>query len=209
MLESMVQNPRPTRAEVTDVANAIWDGTDAVMLSAETAAGQYPVQAVAMMDRIARAAERDRRYMHLHDDDAVHAPAPAVGTAQFRFAGDDIPNAIGAAARALEEALPDVDAIVAFTRDGDTARLLSKRRPVTPVLALTEDESVYRRLALYWGVLPVRSTPASDLPALLREAERAARDTGISKPGDILLVVGHLPAETPGSTNFMMLHRVE
>ena len=193
MLESMVHSPRPTRAEATDVANAIWDGTDAVMLSAETAAGEYPVEAVQMMDRIARMAEQERRYMHLDE------------SMQER---KDFPHAIGLAARAVSATLPDVAAIVAFTRDGATARLISKERPADLVLALTDDEAVYRRLALYWGVQPVRSAPAADLPAMLREAERAARTAGLARPGDAILVVGHQPPEAPGSTNFMTLHRL-
>ncbi len=193
MLESMVHNPRPTRAEVTDVANAIWDGTDAVMLSAETAAGEFPVETVSMMDRIARTAERDREFMQLYASIRQHP---------------DFPHAVGLAARAVNGALPDVTAIVAFTREGDTARLVSKDRPAAPVLALTDDESVYHRMALYWGIEPVLSDPCDDLPAMLREGERAARAAGVAEPGDALLILGHHPPDAPGSTNFMTLHRV-
>ncbi|MFN8558890.1 MAG: pyruvate kinase [Dehalococcoidia bacterium] len=213
MLESMVHNPRPTRAEATDVANAVWDGTDAVMLSAETAAGEYPVEAVRMMDRIARAAEAERGYM-LHAPGPRHAPPAATTPAALRAAhapdGEerDFPYAVGAAARIVEGVLPDVAAIVAFTRDGATARLISKERPWAPVLALTDDAAVERRLALYWGVRAALSAPVADLPGMLREAERAALAAGLARPGDALLVVGHLPPESPGSTNFMTLHRV-
>jgi pyruvate kinase len=193
MLESMTHSPRPTRAETTDVANAIWDGTDAVMLSAETAAGEFPVEAVSMMHRIARAAESDPEYTHASE---IASGCP------------DFPHAIARATRAVCAALPDVAAIVAFTRDGSTARLISKDRPTRPVLALTDDPAVFPRLALYWGVQPVRSAPAADLPSMLREAERAAREAGVAGDGDALVIAGHLPAEAPGSTNFVTLHRV-
>jgi pyruvate kinase len=193
MLESMVHSPRPTRAETTDVANAIWDGTDAVMLSAETAVGEHPSETVAMMDRIARAAERDRAYLHIEEP-----PSPL----------PDFAHAVGRAARIVTTALPDVAAIVAFTREGATARLMSKEHPTRPILALTHDETTYRRMALYRGVHPLLSPPASALGELLREAERAAREARLAGSGDALLVVGHLPPEVPGSTNFMMLHRI-
>ncbi len=195
MLESMVRSPVPTRAEATDVANAVWDGTDALMLSAETAVGAHPVEAVAVMDRIARAAERERSYLR---------PTPAeVGRPDFA-------RAIGLAARAAGDALRDVAAVVAFTRDGATARLVASDRPAVPVLALTEDAAVCRRLALVWGVIPVLSRAGGDLDLgeLLREAEGAAQSVGVAAPGDTLLVLGHLPAEAPGSTNFLTLHRV-
>jgi pyruvate kinase len=193
MLESMVRNPVPTRAEATDVANAIWDGTDALMLSAETAAGSYPVEAVAVMDRIARTAERERAYLR---------PAPPEAERP------DFARAVGLAARAVSGALHDVAAIVAFTRDGATARLVAADRPAVPVLALTEDPAVCRRLALVWGVVPVLGRADGTLGELLREAERAARTTGAAAPGEAVLVLGHLPPEAPGSTNFLTLHRV-
>lgn len=193
MLESMVRNPVPTRAEATDVANAIWDGTDALMLSAETAAGAHPVEAVAVMDRIARMAERERAYLR---------PAPPE-TRRLEFA-----RAVALAARAAGEALPDVAAIVAFTRDGATARLVAADRPAMPVLALTEDPSLYRRLALVWGVVPMLGHAGGNLGELLHEAERAALATGAAMPGETVLVLGHLPPEAPGSTNFLTLHRI-
>jgi pyruvate kinase len=115
---------------------------------------------------------------------------------------------VGLAARAVSEALPDLAAIVAFTRDGATARLMSIERLTVPMLALTDDEAVYRRMALFWGAEPVTSAAVSGLPAMLREAERAATAHIGSVPGDTLLVVGHFPPEAPGSTNFMTLHRV-
>lgn len=194
MLESMVHNPRPTRAEVTDVANAIWDGTDAVMLSAETAAGAHPVAAVAVMDRVARRAEAERAYLHMTWGEGLRA---------------DVPHAIGLAAHTVSGSLSGVAAIVAFTRDGATARLISKDRPAVPILALTDDDSVWRRLALVWGVHPIRSAPVAAMPAMLAEADRAAREAGVAATGDTLLVVGHFPPEAPGSTNFLTLHQIE
>jgi pyruvate kinase len=193
MLESMTHSTRPTRAEAADVANAIWDGTDAVMLSAETAAGEYPVEAVSMMDRIARAAEAAQAY--------AHPGAPKLASADF-------PHAIARATRALCESLPDVAAVVAFTRNGPTARLLSKDRPPRPIVALTDDPVVLTRMALYWGVAPQISGPAASMTALLEAAERAARDAGVGGDGDAIVVTGHLPPEAPGSTNFVMLHRL-
>ena len=193
MLDSMTRNPRPTRAEVTDVANAIWDGTDAVMLSAETAAGEYPIDAVRMMDRIARTAEAEASYAH---ESAVMPDCP------------DFPHAIARATRAICASLPDVRAVVAFTRDGATARLMSKDRTSRPILAMTDDPVVLPRLALYWGVRPVLSAATPDLPSMLREAERAAREAGLAQTGDSLAIAGHLPQEAPGSTNFVTLHQV-
>lgn len=193
MLDSMTHSPRPTRAEASDVTNAIWDGSDAVMLSAETAAGEFPVETVMMMDRLARAAEREPQFMHL------------IGmTAQ----SNDYPHAIALSAHDICAALPGIAAIVAFTRDGSTARLISKDRPEPPVIAITDDEAVFHRMALYWGVQPVRGAPVSELRDMLHEAERAARLTGVADTGDTLLIVGHLPLEAPGSTNFLTLHRV-
>lgn len=193
MLESMVRNPVPTRAEATDVANAIWDGTDALMLSAETAVGAYPVEAVTVMDRIARAAERERSYLR---PTSLEADRP------------DFARAVGLATRVVSGALHDVAAIVAFTRDGATARLVASDRPAVPILALTEDAAVCRRLTLVWGVIPVLGRIGGDLSELLREADRAVLAVGAARPGEAVLVLGHLPPEAPGTTNFLTLHRV-
>ena len=193
MLESMVQNPRPTRAEATDVANAIWDGSDAVMLSAETAAGAYPVEAVMMMRRIALTAERDRRFLH------IDAGPPRLA---------DFPAAISSATAAIVRGSDGIRAIIAFTRDGASARLIARDRPEAPVLAITDDESVQRRLALIWGVTPMLGAPAGDLTVMLAEAKRVASGTGAAAPGDALLLIGHLPPDAPGSTNFALLHRL-
>jgi pyruvate kinase len=192
MLESMVHEQRPTRAEVTDVANAIWDGTDAVMLSAETSIGAHPVAAVAMMDRIARAAEREPQYLHREP---------------VQRAADDVAQTISLAAFHVA-ATPGVRAIAAFTRNGATARVVSKERPAVPILGFCADEAIARRLALYHGVIPIPGADWSDLPSMLRAAEAHAGSNAVPAAGDMLVVLGHLPVEIPGSTNFLMLHRV-
>jgi pyruvate kinase len=192
MLESMVREPRPTRAEVTDVANAIWDGTDAVMLSAETSIGAHPVAAVAMMDRIVRAAEREPQYLQRE---------------VVRRATDDVAQTISLAAFHVG-ATPGVRAIAAFTRNGATARLVSKERPDVPILGFCADEPIARRLALYHGVIPIPGVDWAGLPAMLRAAETYGRREGLLADGDLVVLLGHLPLEMPGSTNFLMLHRV-
>ena len=192
MLESMVREPRPTRAEVTDVANAIWDGSDAVMLSAETSIGAYPVAAVAMMDRIARAAEREPQYLQRETVQRV---------------ADDVAQTISLAAFHVG-ATPGVRAIAAFTRSGATARLVSKERPAVPILGFCADEPIARRLALYHGVIPIPGADWAGLPAMLRAAETYGRRDGLLADGDMVVLLGHLPLEMPGSTNFLMLHRV-
>jgi pyruvate kinase len=193
MLESMVHEARPTRAEVTDVANAIWDGTDAVMLSAETSIGAHPVEAVAMMARIARAAEREPRYELMQ---------PVVERQPH-----DLAHGISLAASYAADALPDVRAIAAFTRNGATARLVSKDRPAVPILGFCADDAVARRLSLYHGVLPVPVAYSPTLPAMLATVETHGTRTGLLSPGDLVMVMAHLPVELPGSTNFFMLHR--
>lgn len=193
MLESMIHEPRPTRAEAADVANAIWDGTDAIMLSGETSIGAYPVQAVRMMDRIARAAEREPAYLH----------AEPVA----RRAGD-IAHTASHAARDAVAAMPQIRALAAFTRNGATAELVSKDRPPLPILAFCADAEVARRLALYHGVVPIPCEPSPDLDTMIHRAEEYSRRSVLLNQGDVILLLGHLPVELPGSTNFLMLHRI-
>ncbi|HTX53880.1 MAG TPA: pyruvate kinase, partial [Candidatus Baltobacteraceae bacterium] len=189
MLESMVGNPRPTRAEASDVANAILDGTDAVMLSAESAAGKYPVEAVKVMARIALIAE---------------AALPAWATTVER--ASTFPDAISeAACRAAGEL--KAKAIVAFTQSGLTARLISKYRPDVPIFALSPSESIQRRLCLHWGVAPrvieiLKST--DDLPKI----EAGLLADGLVEPGDALVIVAGAPLFARGTTNLLWLHRV-
>ncbi len=189
MLESMVGNPRPTRAEASDVANAILDGTDAVMLSAETAAGKYPIEAVKVMARIAMRAE-------------CALPEWATTVEQASTFPDVVSEA---ACRAAGEV--KAKAIVAFTQSGLTARLISKYRPEVPVYALSTTESVQRRLCLHWGVAPrvvdiIKST--DDLP----KVEAALLAEGVLAPGDALVIVAGAPLLARGTTNLMWLHRI-
>jgi pyruvate kinase len=193
MLESMVSSPRPTRAEASDVANAAWEFSDAVMLSGETAIGQYPVEAVAMMDRILRQAE------------AVQGPAPEARGAD---AQDDHSYVIALAARRIVESDPNMRGIACFTRSGYSALLMSKVHPEAPIFGVTHTEAVYRRLALARGVVPVLSAAVLTTDELLRELDRALLDGGFVEAGDEVVVVASLPVRAQGTTNFLKLHRV-
>jgi pyruvate kinase len=194
MLESMVQSPRPTRAEVADVANAVWDGTGAVMLSAETAVGSYPVEAVTVMCRIAREMEAALPYEHRlaqragdlepHTDDAI--AYDACNTA----------HQLGA------------KAIVAFTESGSTAWRVSKYRPRVPVLALTPNEAVRQRLSLAWGVYPHLSSRISSVDDLFAEGRALALQVGAARKGDLVVITGGVPIGVPGTTNLLKVEQV-
>lgn len=192
MLESMVGDETPTRAEASDVAHAIWDGTDAVMLSAETAVGRDPVRVVETMDRIIRAAE------------AASAPRPPTTPARSRLRPYD---AVADAAGGLAERL-DARAIVALTRTGRTAELLSRRRPRVPIYAISPHAAVCRRLALWWGVLPIELPRAATLEATLELVESELRVRGLTRAGDTLVVVGAHPFRHGVHTNFVKHLRV-
>jgi pyruvate kinase len=198
MLESMTVHPRPTRAEASDVANAVLDGTDAVMLSGETAAGRYPVEAVQTMARIVEAAEAGQEWV-------PHA-APSPLTSLLGTPASFPAAVCAAGARAASETGAKV--IVAFTETGTTARLLSKERPTVPILAYTPHEPIRRRMALYWGVLPraTRATPNTD--QLIRELERSLRDEKLAGPGDRIVILLGAPVGARGSTNLMKLHTI-
>ncbi|MSO20730.1 MAG: pyruvate kinase [Acidobacteria bacterium] len=191
MLESMTVHPRPTRAEASDVANAILDGTDAVMLSGETASGAYPIEALEMMVRIAVQADQSRqdtwsmRRQHRLEDIAETICETVVHTAQML----------------------NVRALVAFSRSGSTARLISKYRPPRPVYAFCDDEAVARRAALYWGVTPFIMPLTLDSESTLIEATQVLLHKRLVAPGDILAVVAGNPAK-PGQTDRMRLVRV-
>jgi pyruvate kinase len=190
MLESMIEEPRPTRAEASDVANAILDGTDCVMLSGESAVGKYPVQAVAMMDRIAREIEPTAQF-------TSHAPASSDDTSALS-------HAIATIDRSLE-----LRCTVAFTSAGYSARLVSSRRPRAPVIALTMNERVYHSLNLLWGVRPiVVPERAGTLEEVVRITEQVLRRRELAKPGDRVLIVAGLPMGVSGKTNVMKLHRI-
>ncbi|MDO8547926.1 MAG: pyruvate kinase [Nitrospirales bacterium] len=192
MLESMTASPRPTRAEASDVANAVLDGTDAVMLSGETASGRYPVEAVETMARIVAAAEQGLEQAPI----PAQAPSPAPFPAAVCAAG----------ARAARETGAKV--VVAFTESGATARLLSKERPPVPIVAYTPHDAVRRRMALYWGVLPraMRTIPNTD--ELIRELERSLREEKLAGSGDRIVILLGAPAGTRGGTNLMKLHTI-
>jgi pyruvate kinase len=192
MLESMTVNPRPTRAEASDVANAVLDGTDAVMLSGETAAGRYPVEAVSTMARIVEAAEQGQEQAPLPDSPPTPAPFPSVVCA--------------AGARAARETGAQV--VVAFTESGTTARLLSKERPPVPIVAYTPHETIRRRMALYWGVLPLAMNTTPNTDELIRELERSLRDEKLAVSGDRIVILLGAPVGTRGSTNLMKLHTI-
>lgn len=187
MLDSMIEHPRPTRAEASDVANAIFDGTDAVMLSGETAVGKYPVESVQMMVRIAESAEvtQDRTALHQHD---LPTSAHAIAHAACAMAVD-----------------MSASAIAAFTKSGATARLISQFRPPTPVIALTQHIHVYRQLSLNWGVTPLMLTEVSDSESTLALVEDTLLDNGLVNHGDCLVITGGLPIAARGPANFVKL----
>ncbi|MFQ5532400.1 MAG: pyruvate kinase [Candidatus Methylomirabilales bacterium] len=191
MLESMVEHPRPTRAEASDVANAILDGTDAVMLSAETATGAYPVEAVEMMARITLKAEPYLRPPPLPQGDEQSFPVVAS-------------DAACRAARSL-----NAKAIVVFTESGLTARLISQDRPEVPILALTPSEETRRRMALCWGVSPFLITQRREtIEEMVQEMEGFLLAEGRVKAGDTLVVLSGTPMWKPGTVNALKLHRV-
>ena len=196
MLDSMIRNPRPTRAEASDVANAIIDGTDAVMLSGETANGQFPLEAVQMMARIAEVAEASGR----HGDRVT--PASLKLDRQ-----PTVSHAISAAACAIVSALP-VSAIVAFTMSGTSARLVAQLRPITPILAFTPSESVYNQLNLVWGITPIMCDYVDRLDALGARVNELLVARGFAQPGDSIVMTGGHPIAARGTTNFVKVLQV-
>jgi pyruvate kinase len=189
MLLSMVEHPRPTRAEVADVANAILDGTDAVMLSEETAAGRHPVEAVATMRRIAEDTESAfpfERWMRRFEDRNLQS----------------LPEAVAGAACELAEHV-GASAIIAWTASGTTARLVSRHRPRRPILALSPRAETARRLALVWGVLPLVAEESTDTDAMLARAPAIAMEHGLLHPGDRTVITAGLPMGLSGTTNLI------
>jgi len=194
MLESMVSAARPTRAEVTDVANAIFDGTDAVMLSQETAVGRYPVEAIAMMAAIAEAAERELPYERWNQQRGIHG-------------GDDSATIASLAVEAV--ARLDVKAIVSPTLSGRIARLISGHRPHVPVVALCPTLPVVRRCALYWGVRGHLFEEPTNTTDLLEAAGRVAKEWGYAGPGEKIGITAGLPSLRSGGTNLFKVHTIE
>lgn len=198
MLESMTQQATPTRAEASDVANAVFDGTDAVMLSAETASGRYPVEAVRVMDRIVRAAEAGV---------AIQGPSPVVGQAEASLGRSPFPEALCEAACSAAAAT-DARAIVIFSESGATGRLMSKQRPAAPIVAFTPFESVRRRMALYWGVIPYTMPWIEKSGERIQAVEQRLRQADLAGPGDRLVILSGTVADQPGGTNTMKLHQI-
>ncbi len=194
MLESMTSALRPTRAEASDVANAVFDGTDAVMLSAETAIGLHPIETVQVMDRIIRAAEEGAEPGWMPKAEGEH------GELSF-------PEAICTAASSAARTI-NAGAIVAFSEQGMTARLISKQRPAAPIIALTPFEPVRQRMALYWGVRPYTMPQIEQTDARVDEAERRLKTEGLVKTGERIVILSGTRIGQPGGTNLIKLHEV-
>ncbi|MGD0990026.1 MAG: pyruvate kinase [Candidatus Sulfotelmatobacter sp.] len=192
MLESMVENPRPTRAEASDVANAIFDGSDSVMLSAESASGRYPREAVAMMARIVIEAESNLAdFIQPRRRDRKGLSIAETICESIAHAAEDLP----------------MGAIAVFTETGNTARMISKYRPQAAIYAFTPNSVVAQRTNLYWGVHPIMCAPGLSAEEMVRVAESVLLDRRVLKPGDVLGVVAGT-RQSSGSTNFMRLHAV-
>src|SRR5216683_553510 len=191
MLESMVHSPTPTRAEASDVATAVYDGADAVMLSAESASGDYPIEAVTMMDRIVRAAERDPLYRRLMD---ASRDEPEATTA----------DAISAAARQCAHTL-SAAAIVTYTNTGSTTLRAARERPDVRILCLTPNLNTARRMTLTWGVHPVQTEDAHNFADMVQRAVRLARKADLAREGERLVITAGVPFGTPGATNILRI----
>lgn len=196
MLESMVTSPVPTRAEASDVATAIYDGADAVMLSAESAAGKYPLEAVTIMNRIIEHVEADPEYRQLID--ASHAAARP---------GADVSEAVCCAA-SRTVGLLQAAAIVCYTSSGYTSLRAARERPEAPVLSLTPSLAVARRLALAWGIHSVHIHDVEDVPHMTEIACEVARREGFAKDGETIVAIAGMPFGTPGNTNLMRIATV-
>jgi pyruvate kinase len=193
MLESMIHHPRPTRAEASDVANAILDGTDALLLSGETAVGRYPLKALIAMRKIAAQVE----------EGAKKQCPPRMSLR----AGDETADAI---AQAACQAAQSVKAklIVAFTQSGATAKLVAKYRPAVPILAVTRDQKVARQLRLFWGVRPVVVRRIGNTDQMIRQAEREALRSKKVRVGDRVVITAGLPIAQKGNTNMLKVHQI-
>lgn len=194
MLDSMQRNPRPTRAEASDVANAIFDGTDAIMLSGETAAGKYPVESVQTMARIAERAESALEYREMFVKQA---------NAQQTTVTEAISQAVANSALDLR-----AKAIITSTKSGYTARMVSKYRPKSPIIAVTTDEKVSRYLALTWGVLPIIGGEAETTDEMFDIAIEKAMSTGMLSLGDTVVITAGVPVGLAGTTNLIKIHHI-
>jgi pyruvate kinase len=195
MLESMVSGPRPTRAEVTDVANAVFDGTDAVMLSEETSVGKYPVEAVEMMGRIAREVEGKLPYEQMLAERGRWLEQKTEELISYNAC--HTAQSLGAAA------------LVAFTQSGSTAGRVSKYRPRMPIVAITANAVVVGRLMLRWGVFPFEITGPSSVEGLFAAGAKLPRQLGLAKPGDLVVITGGIPLGVAGSTNLLKVEKIQ
>jgi pyruvate kinase len=194
MLDSMTHNPRPTRAEASDVANAIFDGTDAVMLSGETAVGKYPVRSVQMMDRIIREVEGSAEYSRM--------PDPEFMEGMRRF-----PNAVAKSATVAADEL-SARAIVVFTNSGSTAQLLTAYRPDVEIIAFTPNPRIVQRMAAYWGVTPRHLPSMNNQDDIVNEVDTILRHEGLVGPGDEVIFLMGTPVGTSVETNMIRFHRI-
>ncbi len=191
MLESMIHNPRPTRAEISDVANAVYDGTSAVMLSGETAAGAYPVQSVSAMARILKQAETHVEYIQTLDNFVIESTSEALSHSAATLAKD-----------------LNAKAIVVCTRTGGTARKVSRFRPNINILGITTDVHAYRQLALSWGVLPAMAEEYTSIDILFYFAKQTAIRSGLVKKGDVIVITGGTPNGKSGNSNLINVETI-
>ena len=194
MLESMISSPTPTRAEASDVATAVFDGADAVMLSAETAAGDYPIETVAIMNRIIMSVENDDHYKSVQNVEFVRTHVTDA-------------DAITVAAKQVAHTI-DACAIVTFTKTGSTTLRAARERPDVPILGLTPDLRIARQMLLLWGVHPAQTSYFEDFPDVVESAIKVARQSEFAKKGDSLVITAGVPFGTPGATNVLRIVKV-
>ncbi|TAL32233.1 MAG: pyruvate kinase [Spirochaetes bacterium] len=194
MLDSMIRNPRPTRAEITDVANAIYDGTSALMLSGETSVGKYPELTVATMAKIAEKTETEIDYRALLEN--THIRISKNVTDAVSYSTCSAAHSLGAAA------------IITITKSGHTSRMVSRYRPICPILASTPLVKVYRQLALSWGVIPMMAVEAATTDEIFQNAADRAHAAGLIKNGDLVIITGGMPVGVSGTTNMIKIHVV-
>jgi pyruvate kinase len=194
MLQSMIESPHPTRAEVTDIANSIFDGTDAIMLSGETAVGRYPIEAVQVMMKIALTIEAALPYSKMLLDKGADLE-PQTDDA-ISYAACHTAHQLGAAA------------IVAFTKSGSTARRVAKYRPGIPIISATPSSKQRRRLLLSWGVYPFEVAEPSDVAGLLAQGARLSLETGVARKGDLIVITAGIPINVAGTTNLLKVEKV-
>jgi len=194
MLMSMVSKPRPSRAEVTDVANAILDGTDAIMLSEETAVGNYPLEAVETMNRIAVKTEKAVDYKKILSERALSVKPTS-------------PDAISHATCQVALNL-NAKAIVTFTFSGSTARMVSRYRPSVPIIAASTQDSTVKKLALSWGVYPFKTEDLKDTDDMINRSRKVALNTRLVKEGDKIVITAGIPFRVPGTTNLLKVEKL-